>query len=258
MADTLNLSVDVLRELARTIRKDVILMTNIAKSGHPGGPLSAADYSAALFPNYMRLRPNEPYWGGRDRFIISNGHCSALNYSLLSRRGYFSPGYLLTFRTTPSRLQGHPNHCKLPGVEIGAGSLGQGLSVAHGMALGAKLDSSDVRVVANLGDGELQEGNIWEAIMHAGHRKTDNLIACVDFNDAQIDGRVADIKRIDPLRDKWQAFHWDVIEADGHDMGAVIAAWDEAFGKIGGGKPIVILFTTLLSFIISTFITFSF
>lgn len=247
MGDTLKLSHDELREFARTIRKDVIMMTNVSKSGHPGGPLSAADYTSALICNYLRLRPQEPYWDGRDRFVISNGHCSALNYSLLSRRGYFSPGYLLTFRSTPSRLQGHPNHVKLPGVEIGAGSLGQGLSVAHGMALGAKLKGlSEVRVVANLGDGEMQEGQIWEALMHAGHRGTDNLIIAIDWNDAQIDGRVRDIKRLDPIDEKLAAFHFNVRWADGHDMDDICAAWDWAFANLGSGKPAAIVFKTIM------------
>ena len=247
MADTLNLSHDELREFARTVRKDVILMTATAKSGHPGGPLSAADYTSALVCNYLRLRSAHPYWEGRDRLVISNGHCSALNFSLLSRRGYFSPGYLLTFRSTPSRLQGHPNHTKLPGVEIGTGSLGQGLSVAHGMALGAKLrGENDIRVVCNVGDGELQEGNCWEAIMHAGHRQTDNLIVSVDWNDAQIDGRVHLVKRLDPIDEKFRAFHWDVRVAAGHNMEEVCAAWDWAFANHGKGKPSVIIFNTVM------------
>jgi len=247
MADTLSLSVDELREMARTIRKDVILMTNTAKSGHPGGPLSAADYLAALVMNYLRVRPAEPYWEQRDRFIISNGHCSALNFSLLSRRGFFNPGYLLTFRTTPSRLQGHPNHVKLPGVEIGTGSLGQGLSVAHGMALGAKLASLDsARVVCNVGDGEMQEGNIWEAIMHAGHRQTDNLVMSIDWNDAQIDGRVREVKRLDPIDKKLDDFHWAYHWADGHDMEDIVAAWDWAFSETGKGKPVAVIFKTVM------------
>ena len=253
MAETQKLTHDELREFARTVRRDVIMMTNVSKSGHPGGPLSAADYTSALVCNYLRLRPQEPYWQHRDRLVISNGHCSALNYSLLSRRGSFNPGYLLTFRSTPSRLQGHPNHVKLPGVEIGSGSLGQGLSVAHGMALGAKLATlqgdagmSDVRVVCNLGDGEMQEGNIWEAIMHAGHRRTDNLIVSIDYNDAQIDGRVHDIKRLDPLDAKLEAFHWNVRWADGHDMAQVCDAWEWAFGNVGSGQPSAIIFKTVM------------
>lgn len=247
MLGTMDLSRAEVAELARTIRKDVIMMTCIAGSGHPGGPLSAADYCAELIANHLRLDPEDPYNPERDRFIISNGHCSALNFSLLSRRGFFSPGYLLTFRQTQSRLQGHPNHCKLPGIEIGTGSLGQGLSVAHGMALGARLDGKHgVRVVCNVGDGELQEGQCWEAVMHAGHRGTDNLIMCVDYNDAQIDGRVTDVKRIDPLGDKLTACHWDVHECNGHKPDEVEQAWQWAFERVGQGKPLAIVFHTIM------------
>src|ERR1041384_3683706 len=141
--DTRGLSEPELRVSARTVRRDVLLMTNASKSGHAGGPLSMADYCTVLINNFLRIRPEEPFWERRDRFVVSNGHVSAMNYALLSRRGFFSPGYLLTFRSTPSRLQGHPNHIKLPGIEIGTGSLGQGLSAAHGMALGAKLHGWD-------------------------------------------------------------------------------------------------------------------
>lgn len=246
-SDTLRLSLDELREFARTCRKDVVMMTNAANSGHVGGPLSMADYTSALVCNYLRCRPKDPYWERRDRFVVSNGHCSAMNYSLLSRRGFFSPGYLLTFRSTPSRLQGHPNHCKLPGIEIGTGSLGHGLSSAHGMALGAKLHGWDeVRVFCNIGDGEMHEGSIWEAIAHAGHCGTDNLIVSIDWNDQQIDGRVRDIKRMDPIDDKLRAFHFNVRWCDGHDMEDVCAAWDWAAGMLGSGKPSVIVFKTIM------------
>ena len=245
MADTMNLSLDELREMARTLRKDACMMTNAAKSGHTGGPVGMADYMAALMFNYLRVNPKDPYWTERDRMVISNGHTSALNFALLARRGFFSPGYLLSFRSTNSRLQGHPNHIKLPGVEIGAGSLGQGLSVAHGMALGAKLrGKNDVRVFCNLGDGEMQEGQIWEAIMHAGHRATNNLIVSVDYNNIQIDGFVSDIKRLDPLDDKFRDFHFDVRWADGHDMGDICDAWDWAVKP--SGKPKAILFKTVM------------
>lgn len=246
LGDTLSYSHDQLREFARTVRRDVILMTNTAKSGHAGGPLSMADYCTTLICNHLRLRPHEPFWEGRDRFIVSNGHCSAMNYALLSRRGFFSPGYLLTFRSTPSRLQGHPNHIKLPGIEIGTGSLGQGLSAAHGMALGAKLRGLDTRVVCNIGDGEMQEGQIWEAFAHAGHRGTDNLICAIDWNDAQIDGTVREVKRMDPVDAKLEAFHWNVRWCDGHDYDAIEAAWQWAWGNLGSGKPSVIVFKTIM------------
>jgi transketolase len=246
-ANTLNLSHDELREFARATRKDVVLMTNACKSGHVGGPFSMADYCSVLINNFLRVRPQDPFWEDRDRFIISNGHCSAMNYALLSRRGFFSPGYLLTFRSTPSRLQGHPNHIKLSGIEIGTGSLGQGLSVAHGMALGAKLKGQDeVRVVCNIGDGEMQEGQIWEAIAHAGHRGTDNLICAIDWNDAQIDGTVREVKRMDPVDAKLEAFHWNVRWCDGHDYDDITAAWQWAWDNRGSGQPSAIIFKTLM------------
>jgi transketolase len=243
--DTLGLNHDELRAISRELKKDAVMMTNAANSGHTGGPFSMADYCAALVFNYLRVRPHEPYWEERDRFIISNGHVSALNYSLLSRRGFFSPGYLLTFRSTASRLQGHPNHIKLPGIEIGTGSLGQGLSAAHGMALGAKQRGyKDVRVHCNVGDGEMQEGQIWEAIMHAGHRGTDNLIMSVDYNDIQIDGRVREVKRLDPLDDKLRACHWDARFVDGHDMAAICEAWE--WSREPTGKPKALIFRTIM------------
>ncbi len=243
--EPLGLSVPELRAFCRELRKDAVLMTNAANSGHTGGPFSMADYMGALVCNHLRCKPADPFWERRDRMIISNGHVSALNYSLLSRRGYFSPGYLLTFRSTPSRLQGHPNHIKLAGIEIGTGSLGQGVSVAHGMALGAKLKGWDeVRVHVNVGDGEMQEGQIWEAIHHAGHRGTDNLIMSVDYNDVQIDGPVSVVKRLDPLDDKLRAFHWDVMWCDGHDFDAINAAWE--WSRTPNGKPKCIIFKTIM------------
>ncbi len=239
---TLNLSLDALKEMARTIRRDVIIMVNNAQSGHPGGPLSAADYLTALWFNFLNVAPHDPMMEQRDRFVMSNGHCSSINYALLARRGFFNPSYLLTFRTTDSLLQGHPNSTKLQGIEISTGSLGQGLSVAHGMALGIRLRGWDSTVYCNCGDGELQEGNIWEAVMAAGHYKTDNLIVSVDFNNAQIDGHVEDVMGVEPLANKFRAFNWRVLEADGHKMEDIIPAWQEA--KRRTGKPTVILFKT--------------
>lgn len=217
-------------------------MTNVAKSGHPGGPLSAADYLTVLFWNYLRIDPKNPHMEPRDRFILSNGHCSALNYALLARRGFFNPGYLLTFRSTHSRLQGHPNMVKLAGLEMSTGSLGHGQAVGHGMALGAKLLGSDVRVFVNCGDGELQEGSAWEAFMAAGHYKSDNYHVLVDYNDVQIDGHVEKVMGLAPLDDKFRAFRFHVFYADGHDMADIIRAYDEAIAA--KGKPKVILFKT--------------
>ncbi len=249
---TLNLSVEELREKARAIRHDVLVAIHTAKSGHPGGPLSAADYLTALWMNYLNCDPKNPFWPERDRFVLSNGHCSMLLYTLMSHRGLFSRGYLLTFRTVDSRLQGHPSKTSLPGVEVSSGSLGQGLSVAHGMALGARIRGTPERTVfCNCGDGELQEGNIWEAIMHAGHRKTDNLVVSADWNNAQIDGYVENVKNIAPLPEKFRDFGWRTIEADGHDMDDIVRAWNEAVagtpsrGK-GCGQPTAILFKTVM------------
>jgi transketolase len=231
--------------IAQQIRRDVCLMTNVANSGHAGGPLSMADYATWLFFNVMDIDPKNPRRELRDRFVLSNGHCSAFNYAVLSRRGYFPPKWLLTFRQSKSPLQGHPNMLYVPGLEASTGSLGQGLSQANGMALGARLRGQDgVRVYCNCGDGELQEGNIWEAVMTAAHYKLDNLCVMVDFNDAQIDGRVQDVKGIEPLGDKWRAFNFHVIEADGHDYGAIEAAYEEA--RATKGKPSVILFKTFM------------
>jgi transketolase len=240
---TLNLSLNALEEMARTIRRDVIMMVNTAQSGHPGGPLSAADYLTALWFNFLNVAPDDPDMERRDRFVLSNGHCSAVNYALLARRGFFNPSYLLTFRSTDSRLQGHPNCMKLKGLEISTGSLGQGLSAAHGMALGIRLRGwKEVMVYCNCGDGELQEGSIWEAVMAAGHYKTDNLIVSVDYNNAQIDGFVSDVMGIEPISGKFRTFNWRVLEADGHRMEDIVAAWQEA--RRHTGKPTVILFKT--------------
>jgi transketolase len=232
-------------DIARTIRRDVCLMTNLTNSGHPGGPLGMADYATWLFFNVMDIDPSEPRKEPRDRFVLSNGHCSAYNYSVLSRRGFFPPKWLLRFRMSGSPLQGHPNMLYVPGLEASTGSLGQGLSQANGMALGARLKGQNsVRVYCNCGDGELQEGNIWEAVMTAAHYKLDNMCLLVDFNNAQIDGRVEDVMGIEPLGDKFRAFNFHVIEADGHDYGAIEAAYNEAAAT--KGKPSVILFRTLM------------
>jgi transketolase len=249
---TLNMPVDALRETARKIRHDVLVMVQLAASGHPGGPLSAADYLTALWMNYLNVDPADATWPERDRFMLSNGHCSAINYALMAHRGYFNRGYLLTFRHLNSRLQGHPSRATLPGIEVSTGSLGQGLSVSHGMALGARMRGKpNINVFCNCGDGELQEGNIWEAVMHAGHRKTDNLVLSVDWNNAQIDGYVENVKGIEPLPDKFKAFRWRVLVAGGHDMEEVVRTWDEALsgtpsrGK-GCGQPTVILWKTVM------------
>lgn len=246
-------SLEETKAIAQAIRKDALIQTYHAKSGHPGGPLSAADYSAVLWFRHLRYDVENPDWDGRDRYILSNGHCSAMLYSLLARAGYIEQKELLTFRRIGSPLQGHPNRLKVKGIEASTGSLGHGLSLAHGMALAAKKrGQTQVNVYVNLGDGELQEGTCWEAIMAAGHYKTDNLIAMVDFNNAQIDGYVEKVMGIEPLADKFAAFRWRVIEADGHDFDAIEAAFTEA--KARNGKPTVILFKTKMMFGTTSFV----
>ncbi len=243
---TLNLSKEKIKEMAKTIRKDVLVQTYCAKSGHPGGPLSAADYLTTLYFNYVRVDPENPSAEPRDWFVISNGHCSALNYALLARRGFFPPACLLTFRSTGSGLEGHPNRLKTPGVDVSAGSLGHGLSVAHGIALGAKLRNLDERIYVNLGDGELQEGSCWEAIMAAAHYKSDNILAMVDYNDIQIDGNVHEVMNLRPLDGKFAAFGWKVYEGDGHDLDEISRLLEQAHAALGKGQPVVILFHTIM------------
>ncbi len=202
-----------------------------------------ADYLTALWFRYLRYDPSDPAKPDRDRFVLSNGHASALIYTILARIGCFHPSYLLTFRTTASRLVGHPSSVKLPFIEISTGSLGQGPAVAHGMALGLRMAGrSEANVFCNCGDGELQEGSVWEAVMAAAHYRSDNLILSVDFNDVQIDGHVHRVMGIEPLREKFEAFGWRAIESDGHDMEAVCGAWESALRRTG--KPTVVLFRT--------------
>jgi transketolase len=245
-AHNLHLSIDELKEVARTVRRDVVIMTYAAKSGHPGGPLSAADYTTALYFNYCRVDPKNRSAEPRDFFVISNGHCSALNYSLLAHRGFFPPAYLLTFRSTGSGLEGHPNRHKTPGVEVSAGSLGHGLAIGHGIALGSRMRGLDQRVYVNLGDGELEEGSCWEAIMAAAHYKSDNLMAFVDYNDVQIDGRMHNVMNIRPIDGKFAAFGWKVFEGDGHDMKEVLRILDMAHAAMGKGQPVVCIFHTIM------------
>ncbi|MBT3233875.1 MAG: transketolase [Calditrichaeota bacterium] len=232
-------------EKARYIRRDVLLTITNAESGHPGGPLSMADYMTALFFKYLNIKPHKPNWEDRDRFVLSNGHASALQYALMAGRGYFPRAELLTFRATNSRLLGHPSSVMLPGIEISTGSLGQGLSVAQGMAMGCKLaGKNELTVYCSCGDGELQEGSIWEAVMSASHYKLDNLILMVDANNAQIDGYVEDVMRLEPLVDKFKSFGWQTIEADGHHMQSICESFELA--QIRTGKPTVLLFKTTM------------
>lgn len=232
-----------LREKAREVRIEILKMLTQAGSGHTGGSLSAADVVTALYFYKMRHRPHEPDWNERDRFILSKGHAAPLLYAVLALSGYFDKGLLKTLRRIDSPLQGHPSSRMLKGVEISTGSLGQGLSVANGIALGLRLNNLDSRVYCLLGDGEIQEGQVWEAAMTAGHYRLDNLCAIIDNNGLQIDGFCCDVMRIEPLADKWRAFGWHVVEIDGHDMEQILDALDEAENT--KGFPTVIIAKTI-------------
>jgi len=236
-------NVKELKEKARHVRSDILDMLNRANSGHTGGSLSAADILTALYFSQMNHDPNNPNWEERDRFVLSKGHGAPALYAVLARCGYFDPEELKSLRKMGSMLQGHPDMNTTPGVEISTGSLGQGLSIANGMALGLKLDKKSSRVYVLMGDGEIQEGQIWEAAMSAAHYKIDNLCALVDLNGLQIDGPVKTIMNIQPIADKWQSFGWHVFEVDGHDLEAILDALHKA-EKIKG-KPSILICTTV-------------
>jgi len=231
--------VSQLQELARQVRLDILEMLFKAKSGHTGGSLSAADILVALFFAQMRFTPQDPCWPGRDRFVLSKGHAAPALYAVLSRLGYFPREELFTLRQFGSTLQGHPDSSCTPGVEVSTGSLGQGLSIANGMALAARLNGSGARVYALLGDGEVQEGQIWEAAMSAAHYQLDNLVAVLDRNRLQIDGRTADVMGLEPLAQKWEAFGWHTQEVDGHSFPELLAALKAADGIAGRPHMIV-------------------
>ncbi|GEN36034.1 MULTISPECIES: transketolase [Aneurinibacillus] len=232
-----------LKQHANNMRQEIVKMVSAANSGHPGGSLSAADIVAVLYFHEMNVGPEKVDDPDRDRFILSKGHASPVLYAALAEKGYLPKEELATFRKINSRLQGHPSKKMLPGVEQSTGSLGQGLSAANGMALAARLDKRGYRVYALLGDGEIQEGMVWEAVMAAGHYKLDNLVAILDYNHLQIDGNVEDIMNIGPVADKFRAFNWHVIEIDGHNLEEIIAALDEA--KTVKGKPTFIVAHTV-------------
>lgn len=219
---------ETLNQHARAIRINVIKMLTEAGSGHPGGSLSATDLVTALMFGVMRHDPQNPLWDERDRFIMSKGHCIPAWYAALASAGYFPEDELITLRKFGSKLQGHPDRVKFPGIEASTGSLGQGLSIALGMAMAGKMDGAPWRVYCMIGDGEAQEGQIWEAAMAAGKFKTGNLIAILDNNNGQIDGFVEDVMPLDPIDDKFRAFNWHVIDIDGHDMEQILHALDEA------------------------------
>ena len=213
-----------LEEQAVVLREDILKMIAKAGAGHPGGSLSAIDMITALYFHVMNIDPERPDWPDRDRFILSKGHACPAQYAALARRGYFDPKELLTLREYHSILQGHPDMLKTPGIDFSTGSLGNGLSIGLGMALSAKIHGQSYMTYVMMGDGEQQEGLIWEAAMAAAHHKVDNLIAIVDANGVQINGWVNDIMRIEPLADKWRAFGWQVVECAGNNMNEVLHA----------------------------------
>ncbi|MFN3533162.1 MAG: transketolase [Candidatus Brocadia sp.] len=232
-----------LEERAKVIRRHIIRMLAKAGSGHPGSSLSTVDLLVALFYNKLRHNSQLPKWPDRDRFIISKGHACPALYAILAEMGYFDTARLDTLRQFGSILQGHPCMKMTPGIEISGGSLGQGLSVGLGIALAAKLDKKDYRTYVMLGDGEIEEGQVWEAAMAASHYKADNLCAILDQNGLQIDGFIHEIMSSHPIPDKWRGFGWHVIEIDGHNYESILAAYDEA-EKIKG-RPTVIVAKTV-------------
>lgn len=232
-----------LENVAREMRKDIVQMVGAAGSGHPGGSLSAADIVASLYFHVMRYDAKNPQSPDRDRFIISKGHAGPVLYAALAEAGFFPKEEIMTFRKINSRVQGHPDRVKLPGVEFSTGSLGQGFSGACGIAMAGKLDKKDYRVFCMLGDGESEEGEIWEAAMGAAHYGLDNLTAITDFNEMQIDGPNCEVMTVAPLPEKWKAFNWNVIEIDGHDFTQILDAL--APERKVAGKPTMIIAHTI-------------
>ena len=240
-----DLEIKEIQEVSKKLRREILMMIHNAKSGHPGGSLSCVDILNVLFTKCMTHFPDceeNPNYANRDRFILSKGHASAALYSVLAHCGYFSEDELLTFRKIGSKLQGHPCSKQLKGVEISTGSLGQGLSIACGMALGLKLDDIKSNVFVYMGDGEIQEGSVWEAAMNAAHNKLDNLIAFVDRNKLQIDGSTEKVKSIGDASLKFQAFGWNTIEIDGHNVKEIYDAIQTAKTS---DKPVVIIANTI-------------
>ncbi len=233
----------ILEKRANQIRKDIIMMLKEAGSGHPGGSLSAADILTVLYFQEMKLDPKDPFWPDRDRFVLSKGHGAPVLYAALAERGFIPKEDLMTLRKIGSKLQGHPDMRKVPGVDISTGSLGQGLSAANGMALSGKMDGAGFRVYALLGDGECEEGQIWEAAMFAAHYRLDNLIVFLDHNGLQIDGKITDVMSPEPIDEKWRAFGWDVQIIDGHHIPEIISALDHA--RIIKGKPSMVIANTV-------------
>ena len=236
------LTLEEMREMAKRLRRHIITMTAKAGSGHPGGSLSSVEIIAALYFNHLRHDPRNPRWPHRDRFVLSKGHAAPALYTALAEAGYFPVEELLTLRELGSRMQGHTDMFTTPGVEMSSGALGQGLSFAIGTALAARLDRRDYRTYVLLGDGECDEGQVWEAAMAAAHFKLDSTVAVVDRNCLQLDGRTCEIMAIEPLAEKWRSFGWHAVEIDGHDLEQILAALEEA--KTVKGKPTVIIART--------------
>jgi len=239
-------SIEELERIASQVRRDIVRMVHAVNSGHPGGSLGCTDFLTALYFNIMEIKkPFDMNGKDEDLFFLSNGHISPVWYSVLARSGYFEVSELATFRKLNSRVQGHPaTEEGLPGIRVASGSLGQGLSVACGAAQAKKLNGDKHKVFVLMGDGELDEGQVWEAAMYAAHHKIDNIIATVDLNGQQIDGPTAKVMDLKDVKAKWQAFGWDVIESDGNDMKSVINAMKLAKSLSGKGKPVINLMKT--------------
>ncbi len=239
-----------LQKISSQVRRDIVRMVHGCQSGHPGGSLGCTDFLVALYFYILNHQSDFKMKGeGEDMFFLSNGHISPLWYSVLARSGYFPIHELATFRKLDSRLQGHPaTEENLPGIRIASGSLGQGLSVGIGAALSKKLSKDTSKIFVLMGDGELQEGQIWEAAMYAAHNEVDNLIATVDYNGQQIDGPVDEIMSLKNIKAKWEAFGWDVVECNGNDFESLLPALDEAIARSGNGKPILNIMTTEMGY----------
>jgi transketolase len=236
-------SLPELQSIAKQIRREIIEMTGAAGSGHPGGSLSAVEVVVELFFDYMRIDPKNPHWPDRDRFILSKGHACPVLYAAMAERGYTPVDQLNTLRKLGSIYQGHPDVRFMPQLDASAGSLGEGLSLGIGMALAARFDGRSYRTYVMLGDGEIQEGQVWEAAMSGAFHKVDNVVAIVDYNHIQLDGFVKDIMEVEPLTAKWVGFGWHTIDIDGHDITAVRKALDEA--ATTKGKPTCIIAHTV-------------
>lgn len=239
-----SVNISELERICKMVRSDIVTMVHKAGSGHPGGSLSATDLMVGLyFGHIIKVDPKNPNWKERDRFILSKGHVAPVIYSVLARKGFFPVDELWTLRKMGSMLQGHPNMKHTKGFDCSSGSLGQGLSVSNGLAIAMKKQGMDSRVYCLLGDGELQEGQVWEAVMTASQHKLDNVCAIVDYNHVQLDGTVEDIKNLGDLVQKWSDFGWNVIELDGHDMAQILDAYEIAAQV--KGRPTVLIANTV-------------